>query len=75
MLFDLDIAYKINTFIDTLPDIQKFFAYIGLCIGIPLLCILLVKASNKIERRKYQKQKEKEGYRKIYKDANIYIKQ
>ena len=42
MLIDLEIIYKLNTFIDALPEAQRFFAYIVLYIGLPLLCFLLV---------------------------------
>lgn len=50
-----DMAIKINQYIDTLQEPQRFFMYLLIYAGTPLLLVFLAWLSNRLEKRKIKK--------------------
>lgn len=49
------MAIQVNQFIDSLQEPYKLLCYLGLYVGIPILCIVLYFLDKKLTKIKYVK--------------------
>lgn len=50
-----DTIFTLNQYISNLQEPTRFFAYMGIYVGLPILCFLLLLLDKKLEDRKLKK--------------------
>lgn len=51
----IDSALALNQYINSLQEPSRFFAFMGIYVGLPILCLLLLLLDKKLQEIKEQK--------------------